>query len=91
LSATKERLTLDPIVVDLGDDDDDSVDELIINSALVDLISEDGPKAQAFCDMIRVVILGVRRPFGGQAGGRAALSITPYMNRSRYCRRRNYC
>jgi hypothetical protein len=42
----------------------------------------------------RVVILGVRRPFGGRtgrAGGQAALSITPYMNRAGYCRQRNYC
>jgi hypothetical protein len=42
----------------------------------------------------RVVIPGVWRPFGGRTGqvdGRAALSITPYMNRARYCRQRNYC
>jgi hypothetical protein len=26
-----------------------------------------------------------------QAGGRAALSITPYMNRAGHCRQRNYC
>jgi hypothetical protein len=26
-----------------------------------------------------------------RAGGRAALSITPYMNRAGYCRQRNYC
>jgi hypothetical protein len=42
----------------------------------------------------RVVIPGVRRPFGGRtrrAGRRAALSITPYMNRAGYYRQRNYC
>jgi hypothetical protein len=55
LSATKEHLTLDPVVVDLGDDDDDSVDELIINSALADLIPEDGPKAQAFRDVMSFI------------------------------------
>jgi hypothetical protein len=41
-----------------------------------------------------VVIPGVRRPSGrrtGRVGGRAALSITPYMNRAGYCRQRNYC
>jgi hypothetical protein len=27
----------------------------------------------------------------GKPGGRAALSITPYMNRAGYCRQRNYC
>jgi hypothetical protein len=26
-----------------------------------------------------------------RAGGQAALSITPYMNRAGYCRQRNYC
>jgi hypothetical protein len=26
----------------------------------------------------------------GEPGGRAALSITPYMNRAGYCRQRNY-
>jgi hypothetical protein len=26
-----------------------------------------------------------------RVGGRAALSITPYMNRVGYCRQRNYC
>jgi hypothetical protein len=44
LSATEERLTLGPIVVDLGDDDDVSIDELIINSSLALLIPKDGPK-----------------------------------------------
>jgi hypothetical protein len=41
----------------------------------------------------RVVIPGIWRPFGrhtGRAGGRAALSIMPYMNRAEYCRQRNY-
>jgi hypothetical protein len=56
LSATKECLTLDHVVVDLGgDDDDDFVDELIINSALADLIPEDGPKAQAFRDVMSFI------------------------------------
>jgi hypothetical protein len=36
-------------------DDDDSVDELIINSALADLIPEDGPKAQAFRDVMSFI------------------------------------
>jgi hypothetical protein len=27
----------------------------------------------------------------GEPGGRAALSITPYMNQAGYCRQRNYC
>jgi hypothetical protein len=44
LSATKECLTLGPIVVDLGDDADISVDELIINLSLAHLVSKDGPK-----------------------------------------------
>jgi hypothetical protein len=42
-----------------------------------------------YMDMNRVVIPGVRRPFwrANRAGGRAALSITPYMNRAGNCRR----
>jgi hypothetical protein len=48
LSATEERLTLGPIVVDLGDDDEVPVDELIINSSLALLVPEDGPKPLAF-------------------------------------------
>jgi hypothetical protein len=43
---------LDPVVVDLGDDDDVFVDELIINYSLALLIPEDGPKLQAFCDVV---------------------------------------
>jgi hypothetical protein len=39
--------------------------------------------------MPKVVIPGVRGPFGGRTG-RAVLSITPYMNRAGYCRKRNY-
>ena len=44
LSATKECLILDPVVVDLGDGDDVFIDEFIINSSLVLLFLEDGPK-----------------------------------------------
>jgi hypothetical protein len=55
LSATEDCLTLDPIVVDLGDDDDVSIDELIINSSLVLLVPEDGPKPQAFCDVVSFI------------------------------------
>jgi hypothetical protein len=40
-------------------------------------------------DPIRVVIPGGQRPYGGRTG-RAALSITPYMNRVGYYRQRNY-
>jgi hypothetical protein len=52
LFATKERLILGLFVVDLGDDDEVPVDELIINSSLVLLVSEDGPKIQAFRDAV---------------------------------------
>ena len=44
LSATKDHLILGSIVVDLGDDDDVSIDEFIINSSLTLLIPKDGPK-----------------------------------------------
>jgi hypothetical protein len=52
LSATEERLILGPVVVDLGDDDEVPVDELIINSSLVLLVPEDGPKPPAFRDVV---------------------------------------
>jgi hypothetical protein len=55
LSATEERLTLGPVVVDLGDDDDVSIDELIINSFLALLVPEDGPKPQAFRDVVSFI------------------------------------
>jgi hypothetical protein len=55
LSATKERLTLGPIVVDLGDDDEVPVDELIINSSLALLVPEDGPKPLVFCDGVSFI------------------------------------
>jgi hypothetical protein len=55
LSATEEHLILGPIVVDLGDDNDVSVDELIINSSLALLIPEDGPKPQAFRDVVSFI------------------------------------
>jgi hypothetical protein len=44
LFGTEERLILGLVVVDLGDDDDISADELIINSSLALLVPEDGPK-----------------------------------------------
>jgi hypothetical protein len=50
LSATEERLTLGPAVVDLGDDDEVPADKLIINSSLTLLVPEDGPKPPAFRD-----------------------------------------
>jgi hypothetical protein len=52
LSATEERLILGPVVVDLGDDDEVPVDEFIINSSLVLLVPEDGPKPPAFRDIV---------------------------------------
>jgi hypothetical protein len=55
LSVTKERLTLGPVKVDLDDDVDVLVDELIINSFLVLFIPEDGPKPQAFCDVVSFI------------------------------------
>jgi hypothetical protein len=56
LSAIEERLTLGPVVVDLGDDDDDvHVDELIINSSLALLVLEDGPKSQELCDVVSFI------------------------------------
>jgi hypothetical protein len=55
LSATEERLILGPVVVDLGDDDEVPVDELIINSSLVLLVPEDGPKPPAFCDVVSFI------------------------------------
>jgi hypothetical protein len=55
LSATKEHLTLVLVVVSLGDDDDVSIDELIINSSSVLFILEDGPKPQAFRDIVSFI------------------------------------
>jgi hypothetical protein len=55
LSATEEPLTLGPVVVDLGDDDEVPVDELIINSSLALLIPEDGPKSQAFRNVVSFI------------------------------------
>jgi hypothetical protein len=55
LSATEERLILGHVVVDLGDDADISIDELIINSSLALLIPEDGPKPQAFRDVVSFI------------------------------------
>jgi hypothetical protein len=55
LSATEEHLTLGPIVVDLGDDDEVPVDELIINSSLALLIPEDGPKPPTFRDVVSFI------------------------------------
>jgi hypothetical protein len=55
LSVTKERLTLGPIVVDLGDDDEVPVDELIINSSLALLVPEDGPKPPTFRDVVSFI------------------------------------
>jgi hypothetical protein len=46
---------LSPIVVDLGDDDDVSVDELIIISSFVLLVPEDGPKPQAFRNVVSFI------------------------------------
>jgi hypothetical protein len=43
------------VVVDLGDDDDVSFDELIINSSFILLISKDGPKPQAFLDVVSFI------------------------------------
>ena len=54
LSATKECLILGPIVVDLGDDEV-PVDEFIINSSLILLVPKDGPKPQAFCDVVSFI------------------------------------
>jgi hypothetical protein len=60
LSATEECLTLGPIIVDLGDDDEVPVDEvpvdeLIINSSLALLVPEDGPKPPAFRDVVSFI------------------------------------
>jgi hypothetical protein len=55
LSTTEERLILGPVVVDLGDDNEVPIDEFIINSSLVLLIPEDGPKLQAFCDVVSFI------------------------------------
>jgi hypothetical protein len=54
-SATEERLTLGPVVVDLGDDDKVPIDELIINSSLALLVPEDRPKPQAFRDVVSFI------------------------------------
>jgi hypothetical protein len=55
LFATEEHLTMGPVVVDLGDDDEVLVDELIINSSLALLVSEDGPKPLAFHDVVSFI------------------------------------
>jgi hypothetical protein len=55
LSTTEEHLTLGPVVVDLGDDDEVPVDELIINSSLALLVPEDGPKSLAFRDVVSFI------------------------------------
>jgi hypothetical protein len=55
LSATEERLTKGPEVVDLGDDDEVPVDELIINSSLAHLVPEDGPNPPAFRDVVSFI------------------------------------
>jgi hypothetical protein len=55
LSATKERLILGPVVVDLGDDDEAPVEELIINSSLALLVPEDGPKPPAFYNVVSFI------------------------------------
>jgi hypothetical protein len=55
LSTTEERLILGPVVVDVGDDNEVPIDEFIINSSLVLLIPEDGPKLQAFCDVVSFI------------------------------------
>jgi hypothetical protein len=55
LSATEECLILGPVVVDLGDDDEVLVDELIINSFLALLVSEEGPKPPKFCDVVSFI------------------------------------
>jgi hypothetical protein len=55
LSITEERLTLGLVVVDLVDDDEVPVDELIINSSLVLLVLEDGPKPPAFRDVVSFI------------------------------------
>jgi hypothetical protein len=54
-STTEECLILGPIFVDLGDDDEVPVDELIINSSLVLLVLEDGPRPPAFCDVVSFI------------------------------------
>jgi hypothetical protein len=41
--------------VDLGNDDEVPIDELIINSFLVLLVPEDGPKPPAFCDVVSFI------------------------------------
>jgi hypothetical protein len=55
LSTIEECLTLGPVVVDLGDDDEVHVDEFIINSSLTLLVPEDGPKLLAFCDVVSFI------------------------------------
>jgi hypothetical protein len=55
LSATKERLILGPVVVDLANNDEILVDELIINSSLVLLVPEDGPKPPEFCNVVSFI------------------------------------
>ena len=55
LFVTKEHLTLGPVIVDLGDDDDVYLNELIINSFLALLIPEDGSKPQAFRDVVSFI------------------------------------
>jgi hypothetical protein len=55
LSTTKELLTLGPVVVDLGDDDDVFVDEFIINSSLAFLVPENSPNPQEFRDVVSFI------------------------------------
>jgi hypothetical protein len=55
LFATEEHLSLGPVVVDLGDDDDVSIDELIINLSLALLVPGDGRKPQAFCNVVSFI------------------------------------
>jgi hypothetical protein len=55
LSVTEERLTLGPVVVDLGDDDEVLVDELIKYSSFVLLVPEDGPKPPTFRDVVSFI------------------------------------
>jgi hypothetical protein len=55
LSVIEERLTLGPVVVDLGDNANILVDELIINSLLILLFLEDGPKPQVFCNVVSFI------------------------------------
>ena len=53
--ATEGCLTLGPIIVDLGDDDEVPLDELIINSSFALLVPEDGSKPPAFHDVVSFI------------------------------------